>query len=115
MAALETDLAVVRVKKDGTKYPMSEPSFEIVGGKRRPILNPDGSEHWGWGHRMKVRATPEEVRDWFADGRVTGFGIICGAISGKVEPPPEDPDGEPRVLGLEMVEFEQRDRYNEFK
>src|SRR5688572_12070540 len=104
MAALDADIAVVRVKEDGTKYPMSEPCFEIVDGERRPILDEDGSQHYGWGHRMKIRATPEEITRWFGSGRATGFGFICGEISGRVEAPPEDPEGEPRLLGLEMIE-----------
>jgi len=112
ITALDADLAVVRVKEDGTKYPMSEP---LVDDDGQPILKDDGTQAWGWGHRIHQRATHQEIESWFGNGRRIGFGLICGKVSGRLEPPPEDPDGEPRLLGLEMVEWEQRERYDDFK
>lgn len=69
LAAHHAGLSVQPPKEDGTKAP-------------------DAAE---WVSRQTIRATEDEVRRWYANGR-TGLGVITGAVSG----------------GLEMFEFEGR-------
>lgn len=38
----------------------------------------------GWKQYQSQRATPEEIRNWYAPGR-TGLGFVCGRISGNLE------------------------------
>ncbi|MDQ6947593.1 MAG: AAA family ATPase [Actinomycetota bacterium] len=69
LAAHRAGLSVQPPKEDGTKAP-------------------DAAE---WVSRQTLRATEDEVRRWYANGR-TGLGVITGAVSG----------------GLAMFEFEGR-------
>jgi hypothetical protein len=111
LAALDDDIAVLPAKEDGTKMPISEPWVDERGA---PVVDPmSGEQGYGWKHRETVRATEQDIRRWYGNGRRTGFGIACGAVSG-IKMDPDEADGEPVVLGLEMVEFEQRDRWKEF-
>ena len=71
-AALDAEaagLSVLPPKQDGTKAPDAD----------------------GWKRYQVTRATEDEVRRWYANGR-SGLGVVCGAVSG----------------GLEMFEFEGR-------
>lgn len=111
LAALESDIAVLPAKEDGTKMPISEPWVDQDG---EPLIDPvSGEQGYGWKHRESIKATPSDIQRWYANGRRTGFGIACGAVSGCVIES-DSPDNEPIVLGLEMVEFEQIDRWKEF-
>lgn len=111
LAALEANIAVLPAKEDGTKMPISEPWVDSNG---RPMIDPaTGEQGYGWKHRETVRATKADIQRWYGSGRRVGFGIACGAVSG-ITLDPIGPDEEPMVLGLEMIEFEQRDRWKEF-
>jgi hypothetical protein len=110
LAAVQADIAVLPPKEDGTKMPISEPWIDANG---RPIIDPNkGTQGYGWKHRETFRATPADILKWYGDGRRTGFGVACGAVSAKLLPLPDGLIGPPIVLGLEMWEFEQRERWD---
>lgn len=111
LSALAYDIAVLPAKEDGTKMPISEP---WVDGNGTPMIDQStGEQGYGWKHRETVRANERDIRRWYGNGRRTGFGIACGAVSG-IRIDADEENGESVILGLEMVEFEQRDRWKEF-
>jgi len=112
MAALEADIAVLPPTADGTKRPAPEGWVDNAG---KPIIDPvTGKRGYGWKHRENVRAKAADLRRWYGSGKRTGFGIACGAVSATLQPLPDGLIGPPTVLGLEMVEFEQRERWDTF-
>jgi hypothetical protein len=83
MTALGIDIAVVRVKEDGTKYPVSEPCFEIVDGERQPILNPDRWMRGGGIMRRVVIAAVLVVALLASGAAVPPEALACGTyVSG---------------------------------
>src|SRR5215211_4064657 len=86
LAALAFDIAPLPAKDDGTKMPMSE---LMVDGRGQLVLDQHGKQRWGWQHRQAVRAKPSDIERWYGSGRRTGFGIVCGAVSGKLQPLPD--------------------------
>src|SRR5215210_2820291 len=112
VAALGYEVTPHPPKQDGTKRPQPEPIFDRAGD---PVLKPDGSgeQAWGWVHRQTIRPTEAEVRRSFSRPRVTGFGIMCGGVSGPLLPLGDDLIGPPAPLSLEMLEFEDRGRFDE--
>jgi hypothetical protein len=112
LAALEADVAVLRPKEDGTKMPIDE---SWVDDRGKPMIDPaKGRQGYGWKHRQTLRAMSRDIERWYGSGRHTGLGIVCGAVSGKLQPLPDGFIGPPAVLGLEMWEFEQRERWDAF-
>lgn len=89
LAALDAGLAPWPPREDGTKAPTTE---VIPAECTMPAcVELREAEKEGWAHRQHVRADPALLGQLYANGR-TGFGLICGGVSG----------------GLELFEFEGR-------
>lgn len=80
--AYKLGLCVVPPREDGSKMPETI----IVDGKA------------SWRQWQAVRPDAEQMKAWYGDGRRSGVGLICGAVSGN----------------LEMFEFDQSDRLQTF-
>ncbi len=77
LAAWDAGLCVVKVKTDGTKWPVS-----IEGAGR--VDPKTGEIKAGWKKFQRERPTRDAVAGWFADGH-PGIGVVCGPVSGNLE------------------------------
>lgn len=89
LAALDAGLAPWPPRQDGSKAPITEeipPECTVAA-----CVKLRKADKEGWVHRQHERADAALIGTLYANGR-TGFGLICGEISG----------------GLELFEFEGR-------
>lgn len=93
-AALQAEsagLSVIPMKQDGSKAPVSE---RVSYDRLSQLLGPDVAREmcgedgydYTWKHRQFERATPDNIRQWFAPERGrTGMSIVHGRVSGGTE------------------------------
>lgn len=91
------------VDQEESRDPLSDTISEALSLGNICIMPPrqDGSKRpyaSTWTEYQKRRSTAEEVEKWYRNG-LTGFGIICGEVSG----------------GLECLDFDVRDIYSEWR
>jgi putative DNA primase/helicase len=109
LAALAAGVTPHPAKQDGTKMPKPVPVIDRDG---RPVYKPGTQEQaWGWKHKQTIRPSEDEVRKLFSRPGTTGLGIFTGPVSGGFQPLPEGFQGPPAPLSLEMIEWEDAERF----